>query len=116
MVWSKASKDIEGLTDFFEKNKKHVYIALTIVVIAVAGIIFLMNKRKANEEKALQLAAEKCKQYGIVPNESTIMLHQGRVVLDIAGETRARMDVPDLLAMFERTQGEALSCDAMLLS
>lgn len=31
---------------------------------------------KANEEKALQLAAEKCKQYGIVPNESTIMLHQ----------------------------------------
>ena len=38
--------------DFFEKNKKHVYIALTIVVIAVAGIIFLMNKRKANEEKA----------------------------------------------------------------
>ena len=46
----------------------------------------------------------------------TIMLHQGRVVLDIAGETRARMDVPDLLAMFERTQGEALSCDAMLLS
>lgn len=31
---------------------------------------------KANEEKALQLAAQKCKQYGIVPNESTIMLHQ----------------------------------------
>ena len=31
---------------------------------------------KANEEKALQLAAQRCKQYGIVPNESTIMLHQ----------------------------------------
>lgn len=31
---------------------------------------------KANEEKALQLAAQKCKQYGIVPSESTIMLHQ----------------------------------------
>ena len=35
-----------------------------------------LNTFKANEEKALQLAAEKCKQYGIVPNESTIMLHQ----------------------------------------
>ena len=35
-----------------------------------------LNVFKANEEKALQLAAEKCKQYGIVPNESTIMLHQ----------------------------------------
>lgn len=38
--------------DFFDKNKKHVYVALTIVVIAIAGIIFLMNKRKANNEKA----------------------------------------------------------------
>lgn len=35
-----------------------------------------LNVFKANEEKALQLAAQKCKQYGIVPSESTIMLHQ----------------------------------------
>lgn len=31
---------------------------------------------KSNEEKALQLAAQKCKQYGITPSASTIMLHQ----------------------------------------
>ena len=31
---------------------------------------------KANEEKALQLAAKKCKQYGITPNENTIRLHK----------------------------------------
>ena len=31
---------------------------------------------KKNEEKALRLAAQKCKMYGIVPGESTIMLHQ----------------------------------------
>lgn len=31
---------------------------------------------KANEEKALQLAAQKCKQYGITPSTSTIRLHQ----------------------------------------
>lgn len=30
----------------------------------------------ANEQKALQLAAQKCTQYGIVPSESTIRLHQ----------------------------------------
>lgn len=29
-----------------------------------------------NEERALKLAAEKCKQYNIEPNENTIMLHQ----------------------------------------
>lgn len=31
---------------------------------------------KSNEEKALQLAAQKCKQYGIEPNQNTIRLHQ----------------------------------------
>lgn len=31
---------------------------------------------KKNEEKALQLAAQKCKQYGIEPNQNTIRLHQ----------------------------------------
>ena len=40
------------VVDFFEKNKKHVYTALTIVVIAVAGIVLLVNKKKANNELA----------------------------------------------------------------
>lgn len=35
-----------------------------------------LNVFKANEEKALQLAAQKCKQYGITPSASTITLHQ----------------------------------------
>lgn len=35
-----------------------------------------LNVFKANEEKALQLAAQKCRQYGITPSASTIMLHQ----------------------------------------
>jgi len=38
--------------DFFEKNKKHVYTALTIVVLIVAGIILMVNKKKANNEIA----------------------------------------------------------------
>ena len=45
----------------------------------------------------------------------TVMLHQGQVVLDVSGDERARMDVPDLLAMFERTRGEKVSDDALLL-
>ena len=31
---------------------------------------------KQNEEKAMQLAAQKCKEYGIVPSTDTIRLHQ----------------------------------------
>ncbi|TJZ69005.1 ABC transporter ATP-binding protein [Chitiniphilus eburneus] len=47
--------------------------------------------------------------------DRTVMLHQGRVVLDVSGEERARLDVPHLLAMFEQTRGETLDDDALLL-
>ena len=45
----------------------------------------------------------------------TVMLHQGQVVLDVSGEERKRLDVPDLLKMFEKVRGEKLSDDALLL-
>ena len=44
----------------------------------------------------------------------TVMLHQGKVVLDVSGQQRAGMDVPDLLNLFERTRGEKVSDDALL--
>ena len=47
--------------------------------------------------------------------ERTVMLHQGQVVLDVSGEQRNGLDVPDLLAMFERVRGEKLDDDALLL-
>lgn len=37
----------------------------------------------------------------------TIMLHEGRVVLDITGERRKSMTVDDLVAMFRRVRGGA---------
>lgn len=48
--------------------------------------------------------------------ERTIMLHQGKVVLDVSGEERRGMTVEDLLHMFERVRGEQLADDALLLS
>jgi putative ABC transport system ATP-binding protein len=47
--------------------------------------------------------------------DRTVMLHQGQVVLDVEGEQRAGLDVPDLLRMFERTRGETVSDDSLLL-
>ncbi|OCG30742.1 ABC transporter ATP-binding protein [Gilliamella sp. Choc4-2] len=45
----------------------------------------------------------------------TIMLHQGQVVLDVSGEQRNKLTVTDLLDMFEKTRGEKVSDDALLL-
>ena len=45
----------------------------------------------------------------------TVMLHQGQVVLDVSGEQRSKLTVNDLLAMFEKTRGEKVTDDALLL-
>ncbi|MCX8618922.1 ABC transporter ATP-binding protein [Gilliamella sp. B2923] len=45
----------------------------------------------------------------------TVMLHQGQVVLDVSGEKRSKLTVTDLLEMFEKTRGEKVTDDALLL-
>jgi putative ABC transport system ATP-binding protein len=45
----------------------------------------------------------------------TVMLHEGRVILDVSGPERARLTVRDLLALFERTRGEAIADDGLIL-
>lgn len=47
--------------------------------------------------------------------DRTIMLHQGEIVLDVDGKTRKGMQVPDLLDMFSKVRGEALTDDSLLL-
>ena len=45
-----------------------------------------------------------------------IMLHKGQIILDISGEEKKKLDVPDLLAMFEKASGEEMNNDRMLLN
>ncbi len=47
--------------------------------------------------------------------ERTLMLHEGRVVLDVAGEERRGLKVEDLLHMFEQVNGQQLDDDKLLL-
>ncbi len=45
-----------------------------------------------------------------------VMMHEGRVILDIAGEEKQNLKVEDLLVMFEKASGSAMANDRMLLS
>jgi putative tryptophan/tyrosine transport system ATP-binding protein len=46
----------------------------------------------------------------------TIMLHEGRICFDVAGDRRAGLDVPDLVALFAEVRGERLDDDSLLLA
>jgi putative ABC transport system ATP-binding protein len=45
-----------------------------------------------------------------------IMLHQGRILLDLSGDEKKNLTVKDLLEQFYRAQGEELAMDSMLLN
>ncbi len=45
----------------------------------------------------------------------TIMMHEGRIILDIDAETKHKIRVEDLLVMFEQASGRELNNDRMLL-
>jgi putative ABC transport system ATP-binding protein len=46
----------------------------------------------------------------------TVMLHEGRAILDVSGPERRHMRVEDLLHLFERTRGERCDDDKLLLA
>ncbi len=45
-----------------------------------------------------------------------IMLHQGRIILDVRGEKKRSLTVEDLVRQFYEAQGEELAMDSMLLA
>ena len=45
-----------------------------------------------------------------------LMLHQGRVLLDLGGRDKQNLTVQDLLEQFYKAQGEELAMDSLLLS
>lgn len=80
-----------------------------------AAFVLELTDQIVQENKLTTLMVTHSMRQALDHGERTIMLHQGRVVLDVAGDERAGMDVPDLLAMFERVRGEELADDALLL-
>ncbi|MCH3950586.1 MAG: ABC transporter ATP-binding protein [Acidaminococcus sp.] len=45
-----------------------------------------------------------------------IMMNAGRIVVDVSGEEKKKLTIPDLLALFEKAAGEELVNDRMMLS
>lgn len=46
----------------------------------------------------------------------TVMMHEGHIVLDIKGAERQRMQITDLMRLFEENSGERLKSDRLLLA
>ncbi len=77
-------------------------LALTKTIVAENGLTCLMITHNMHD--------------ALTFGNRTLMMDHGRIVLDVAGEERAKMTVDDLLDRFAQSAGHALDNDRILLS
>ncbi len=81
-----------------------------------AAFVLSLTNRIVQEHQLTTLMVTHSMRHALDHGERTVMLHEGRVAFDVQGEERAKLDVPDLLALFSRVRGGAeLADDSLLL-
>lgn len=80
-----------------------------------AAFVLELTARIVDESKLTTMMVTHSMRQALDYGQRTVMLHQGQVVLDVSGEERRGLDVPDLLRMFEHNRHEKLDDDALLL-
>jgi putative ABC transport system ATP-binding protein len=82
----------------------------------MAAFVIDLTKKVIKEFNLTVMMVTHSMKDALACGDRTVMLHQGEIVLDVAGEQRANMKVPDLLEMFTKVRGEELADDSLLLS
>ncbi|WOS37940.1 Energy-coupling factor transporter ATP-binding protein EcfA2 [Oligella urethralis] len=80
-----------------------------------AAFILELTEKIVEEQGLTTMMVTHSMKQALEHGDRTVMLHQGKVVLDVSGEKRAQMSVSDLLEMFEKVRGEVVEDDALLL-
>ncbi len=80
-----------------------------------AGFVLELTRRIVAEQRLTALMVTHSMRDALALGDRTLMLHEGRVVLDLGGEARSRMTVDDLIAQFRSSHGAAMDTDSLLL-
>ena len=82
-----------------------------------AALIMDITSQIISEKKLTVMMVTHSMRQALDHGSRTIMLHEGKIIFDLDGETRANYEVKDLLQLFAqaRTDGEELDDDKLLL-
>lgn len=81
-----------------------------------AAFVVDLTRRVVVEQGLTTLMVTHSMRQALDLGDRIVMLHAGRVALDVQGEQRQGLDVDDLVHMFERVRGEALDDDTLMLT
>jgi putative ABC transport system ATP-binding protein len=82
----------------------------------MAELVVDLTRRVVVELGLTALMVTHSMQQALSCGDRLLMLHEGEVCLDVAGEAKSRLRVEDLLIEFRRRRGETLDDDALLLA
>jgi len=80
-----------------------------------AAFVLELTREIVNEMKLTTLMVTHSMRHALAIGNRTVMLHQGSIAFDVAGDERAGLGVEDLLGLFERSRGEPIDDDSLLL-
>lgn len=80
-----------------------------------AAKVLALTEKIVNRDKLTTLMITHNMKDALRYGNRLIMLHNGQIIIDVAGEEKKNLDVPDLLKMFEKVSGAELANDRMLL-
>lgn len=81
----------------------------------MADFVLELTTRFQAELKLTTLMVTHSMRQALDVGTRTVMLHEGKVVLDVKGSERAGLQVEDLVAMFRKVRGQEIADDALLL-
>ena len=83
---------------------------------ATAANILTLTKQFVAEQGLTTLMITHNMENAIAYGNRLVMLHQGRIVVDVKGEEKANLTVQDLMELFHKNSGQALANDELILN
>jgi putative ABC transport system ATP-binding protein len=80
-----------------------------------AEFVINLTRRVVEKHRLTTMMVTHSMRQALELGDRTVMLHGGRIVLDVSGEQRQRMDVQDLLELFAEHRGQTLPDSDLLL-
>jgi putative ABC transport system ATP-binding protein len=80
-----------------------------------AAFVLELTRRIVREQGLTALMVTHSMRQALDLGDRILMLHEGRICVDLTGDERAGYDVSDLVALFAEVRGQRLDEDALLL-
>jgi len=81
----------------------------------MAEFVMELTRTLITENKLTALMVTHSMRQALDYGDRTIMLHGGKILLDVTGDRRKTLGVEDLIEMFRKVRGQTLDDDALLI-